>query len=85
MANAIAFGRLYATETMIKTQVFKMQIFSPAALLQRIIPEHEYRVKWDKWCDHLHAEICRSRIPVQPFGEEKFPDILDVETQKPSN
>ena len=35
----------------------KRQICSPEGLLNCIIPEKEYRVKWDQWCDAMQAEI----------------------------
>lgn len=54
-------------------------IFSPADLLQSIIPEQEYQEKWDHWCDVLHAEIRRSRITVKPYTEQEVPDVLDFE------
>ena len=34
---------------------------SPADLLPRIISEAEYREKWDRWCDVLHADMERRR------------------------
>ena len=37
-------------------------ITSPCQLLSRIIPEEEYREKWDKWCDRMQAEIERKMI-----------------------
>ncbi|MDO5438971.1 MAG: GNAT family N-acetyltransferase [Erysipelotrichaceae bacterium] len=54
-------------------------IFSPADLLQRIIPELEYQEKWNKWCDNLQAEIRRNRITVRPYTEQELPDVLDFE------
>lgn len=54
-------------------------IFSPADLLQRIIPEHEYQEKWDRWCDILQAEIRRSRITVKSYTEQELLDVLDFE------
>ena len=36
-------------------------IVSPADLLTRIIPEEDYREKWDGWCDAMQAEIEKSR------------------------
>lgn len=54
-------------------------IFSPADLLQRIIPENEYQEKWDRWCDRMQAEVRRSRITVKPYTEHELPDVLDFE------
>ena len=54
-------------------------IFTPADLLPRIIPEHEYQEKWDKWCDILQAKIRRSRINVRPYTEQELSDVLDFE------
>ena len=45
-------------------------IFTPADLLPRIIPEQEYQEKWDRWCDNMQAEIRRSRITVKPYTEQ---------------
>jgi len=39
----------------------KRNILSPADLLARIIPEEDYREKWDTWCDAMQAEIENSR------------------------
>ena len=36
-------------------------ILSPADLLTRILPEEEYKEKWDRWCDTMQAEIRQSR------------------------
>lgn len=57
----------------------EQNIFSPADLLPRIIPEQEYQEKWDRWCDNLQAEIRRSRITVKPYTEQELPDVLDFE------
>ena len=37
------------------------EIFSPADLLTRIIPEEDYREKWDAWCDRMQAALIRER------------------------
>lgn len=37
------------------------QVFSPEDLICRIIPEEEYREKWDRWCDRMQAEVEKSR------------------------
>ena len=39
----------------------KRNILSPADLLAWIIPEEDYREKWDTWCDAIQAEIENSR------------------------
>jgi hypothetical protein len=39
----------------------KRNILSPADLLAWIIPEEDYREKWDTWCDAMQAEIENSR------------------------
>ena len=39
----------------------KRNILSPADLLAMIIPEEDYREKWDTWCDAMQAEIENSR------------------------
>ena len=36
-------------------------IISPAALTERIITAEEYKVKWDGWCDALHARLEQER------------------------
>lgn len=56
-------------------------ITSPCQLLSRIIPEEEYREKWDKWCDRMQAEIERNRIVVKPYTEEAIPDVLAFEKE----
>ena len=37
------------------------KILSPVDLLTRIIPEEDYREKWDAWCDTMQTEIEKSR------------------------
>lgn len=49
-------------------------IFSPADLMSRIIPEDEYRDKWDKWCDDMQAEVLGRRIAAGPHAEQGLPD-----------
>ena len=39
----------------------KRNILSPADLLAWIIPEKDYREKWDTWCDTMQAEIENGR------------------------
>ena len=56
-------------------------IESPADLLPRIIPEAEYREKWDKWCDRMQAEVERNRICIKPYTEQEIPDVLAFERQ----
>ncbi|MBO4384605.1 MAG: hypothetical protein J5854_04215 [Clostridia bacterium] len=36
-------------------------ISSPADLLSRIISAEDYKVKWDEWCDVMHAEVMQKR------------------------
>ena len=36
-------------------------IRSPADLLERIVPEDEYREKWDRWCDRMQEEVIREQ------------------------
>ena len=36
-------------------------ILSPEDLLKHIIPEKDYKEKWDAWCDAMQAEIEKSR------------------------
>ena len=43
-------------------------IYSPMELLPQIISEEEYKVKWDGWCDSLHAELEESRHDHQNTG-----------------
>ena len=49
----------------------KRNILSPADLLAWIIPEEDYREKWDTWCDAMQAEIENSRRCQSGFVEEK--------------
>ena len=37
------------------------RILTPADLLTRVIPEAEYRLRWDRWCDAMQAEVLRER------------------------
>ncbi len=39
----------------------KMGINSPALLADRVISDSEYRIKWHKWCDEMHAEVLKKR------------------------
>ena len=43
-------------------------IKSPVDLLNMIIPEEEYEIKWDKWCDEMHAELISSRVVIEERG-----------------
>ena len=36
-------------------------IFSPYDLITEIVPEEEYTLKWDRWCDIMQAEILLNR------------------------
>ena len=54
-------------------------ITSCTDLLQRIIPEEEYRIKWDQWCDMMQAETEKNRITVRPYTEQEIPDVLAFE------
>lgn len=56
-------------------------ILSPTALAGRILPEAEYREKWDAWCDEMQAEVARRRITVTPYTEREIPAVLDFERQ----
>ena len=54
----------------------KRDIFSPADLLGRIIPESEYDEKWNQWCDRMQAEVIRDRIVIK---EQDLDDaLLDI-------
>lgn len=44
------------------------QVFSPLDLLDRVVSEAEYAVKWDAWCDEMHAEVERERA--KDLGQE---------------
>ena len=35
----------------------KQGIFSPLNLLNRIVSEEEYDIKWNKWCDVMQARV----------------------------
>ena len=37
------------------------RVFSPADLLSRIVPEEDYRLLWDRWCDRMQAAVIQSR------------------------
>ena len=39
----------------------ELRILSPVDLLKRIIPEEDYKEKWDRWCDNMQAEMVRNR------------------------
>lgn len=38
---------------------------SPADLLGHVISEDEYREKWDRWCDEMHAEVINGRVSIR--------------------
>ncbi len=57
------------------------QVLSPADLLDRILPEEEYREKWDAWCDRMHEGLDRDRLQVLPYTEARIPDVLAFERQ----
>ena len=55
----------------------KRDIFSPADLLGRIIPESEYDEKWNQWCDRMQAEVIRDRIVIKEQDlDDALSDIL---------
>ena len=54
----------------------KRDIFSPADLLGRIIPESEYDEKWNQWCDRMQAEVIRDRIVIEE--QELTEELLDT-------
>ena len=54
----------------------KRDIFSPADLLGRIIPESEYDEKWNRWCDRMQAEVIRDRIVIEE--QELTEELLDT-------
>ena len=37
-------------------------VVSPEDLVSRVVPEEEYREKWDRWCDTMQAEVKQRRI-----------------------
>ena len=39
----------------------KNGILSPQDLLCRIVPDADYRIKWDRWCDVMQAEVMSNR------------------------
>ena len=43
------------------TECRRRQVTSPEDLTRRVIPEDEYREKWDRWCDAMQAEVEKSR------------------------
>lgn len=54
----------------------KRDIFSPADLLGRIIPESEYDEKRNQWCDRMQAEVIRDRIVIEE--QELTEELLDT-------
>lgn len=51
-------------------------IISPSGLLMCIISEADYQEKWNMWCDHIQAEVLRSRIEITECDLD--PDLLAV-------
>ena len=39
----------------------KRQVVSPENLVSRVVPEEEYREKWDRWCDRMQEEVLKTR------------------------
>ena len=44
-----------------------LNILTPQDLVQRIISEDEYDVKWNQWCDAMQAEIKEKRAARESF------------------
>ncbi len=44
-------------------------VFSPLDLVDRIVTDSEYAVKWDHWCDDMQADV--ERIRAERSGESK--------------
>lgn len=40
-------------------------VHSPKDLSPRIISEAEYKEKWYRWCDEMHAEVIRDRVRIR--------------------
>ena len=40
-------------------------VFSPADLLERILPKDPYEEKWNRWCDKMQAEIRKKRASAE--------------------
>ena len=57
----------------------KRGVMSPVQLAARVIPEEEYRVKWDAWCDELHVETDAAALTVRHYTEAEIPDVLAFE------
>lgn len=55
------------------------QVRSPRDLLPRILPEEEYKARWDGWCDELHAALDRAEIRIEPYTAAEIPDVLRFE------
>ena len=39
----------------------RRQVVSPEDLVSRVVPEEEYREKWDRWCDRMQEEVLKTR------------------------
>ena len=39
----------------------RQQVVSPEDLVSRVVPEEEYREKWDRWCDRMQEEVLKTR------------------------
>ena len=39
----------------------RRQVVSPGDLVSRVVPEEEYREKWDRWCDRMQEEVLKTR------------------------
>ncbi|MBQ4340958.1 MAG: GNAT family N-acetyltransferase [Clostridia bacterium] len=57
----------------------KRGVISPEQLAARVIPEEEYRVKWDGWCDELHESIAGAELTVRRYTRAEIPDVLAFE------
>ncbi|MBR6428777.1 MAG: GNAT family N-acetyltransferase [Clostridia bacterium] len=57
----------------------KRGVMSPVQLAARVIPEEEYRVKWDGWCDELHESIAGAGLTVRRYTRAEIPDVLAFE------
>ena len=57
----------------------KRGVTSPEQLAARVIPEEEYRVKWDGWCDELHESIAGAGLTVRRYTRAEIPDVLAFE------
>ncbi len=51
----------------------KRGILSPKDLVNRVVPEKEYREKWDRWCDGMQEEVLAGRREGHQANERPLP------------